>query len=76
MICDSLKLNDNILYLYYDQFGLKIPQKLTQLIKHQITENIKKHLNISYDEFRKSKLNNIRGSKNLKNIDSIYRNRM
>ena len=38
--------------------------------------NIKNKYNMSYGDFCNNKLRYIRGSNDLKNIDSVYRNRM
>ena len=53
-----------------------IPHSIRLSIKNKLTENIKNKYNITYDEFVSNKLRYIKGSTKLKNIDSVYRNRM
>jgi Ran GTPase-activating protein (RanGAP) involved in mRNA processing and transport len=72
----ALQQNDNIVYLYYKQYGVKIPQKLNKSIKQKLSANIKRQYNMTYHDFCKYKLRYIKGSDKLKNIDSIYRNKM
>jgi len=73
---EALQQSDNIVYLYYEQYGLFIPQELRDTIKTKLEANIQKKYQMSYGEFCNNKLRYIRGSYKLKNIDSVYRNRM
>ena len=72
----ALLTNDNISWLYYEQYGLDIPQTIRMSFKNKFGQNIKKKYNMSIEDFCNHKLKYIKGSKKLKNIDSIYRNRM
>lgn len=75
-INDALEHNDTIVYLYYQQYGCDIPKKLEDSIKNKLAENIKKIYNMEFVDFVNNKLRYIKGSEKLKNIDSIYRNKM
>lgn len=75
-INEALQQSDNIMYVYYEQYGLFIPQELREAIRFKLEYNIKKKYNMSYSDFCNNKLRYIRGSNKLKNIDSVYRNRM
>ena len=76
LIEKSLHNNNTMLFIYYEQYGIDIPQLVRQSIKKKLSENIKNLLNIDYTEFTTSKLRFIKGSNKLKNIDSEYRNKM
>ena len=73
---EALQQSDNIVNLNYEQYGLFIPQELRGAIKTKLESNIQNKYNMSYEEFCTNKLRYIRGSNKLKNIDSVYRNRM
>jgi Ran GTPase-activating protein (RanGAP) involved in mRNA processing and transport len=75
------KLNEalqesNLIWLYYEQYGLYIPQETRQMLNKKMEENIMKNYNMSVGDFCNNELRYIRGSHKLKNIDSVYRNRM
>lgn len=76
LIADALQDNDSIVSLYYDQYGIGVSQQIRQLISNKIELNIKEHYNTTVSDFCENKLKYIKGSKKLKNIDSIYRNKM
>jgi len=72
----ALQQSDNLMYVYYEQYGLFIPQELRDTLKTKMELNIQKKYNMNYQDFCNQKLRYIRGSNKLKNIDSVYRNRM
>jgi Ran GTPase-activating protein (RanGAP) involved in mRNA processing and transport len=76
MINDALQKNDHLLYIYYEQYGINIPQALKQSMKNKLSQNIERTYHMEFSEFMKDKLRYIRGSEKLKNIDSDYRNKM
>ena len=76
IINGALQQNNTLMFVYYEQYGVEIPHSIRLSIKNKLTENIKNKYNITYDEFVSNKLRYIKGSTKLKNIDSVYRNRM
>ena len=76
MINDALQQNNTLMFLYYEQYAVDISQSIRLSIRNKLTENIKNKYNLTYDEFVNNKLRYIKGSTKLKNIDSVYRNRM
>ena len=76
VIADALEENDTIVWLYYEQYGVGVSQELRQQIRDRLETNIKKHYNMDVGDFCNNVLRYIKGSKKLKNIDSVYRNRM
>ncbi len=75
-INNALQTNNTILYIYYEQYGIGIPQELKEMMKRKLTENIRNNLDMDFATFMNTKLRFIKGSEKLKNIDSIYRNNM
>lgn len=75
-ITNALNENSNIVWLYYEQYGLCIVKNIRDRIKDKLSENIRLHYNCNIDDFCNNKLRYIRGSKKLKYIDSVYRNKM
>jgi len=75
-LADAMLTNDTICWVYYAQYSIEIKQNTQITIKNKMTQNIFKHYNMTVDEFCNNKLRYIKGSKKLKNIDSVYRNRM
>lgn len=75
-IHDAIQQNNSIVYLYYEQYGIHIPQEVKDSIKSKLETNIKNKYNMSYGDFCNNKLRYLRGSYKLKHIDSVYRNRM
>lgn len=75
-INEAVQQSDNLVYLYYEQYGLHIPQEIKDAIKTKLETNIQNKYQMSYVDFCNNKLRYIRGSYKLKNIDSVYRNRM
>ena len=74
-IAEALQHNDSLLYLYYTQYGLIIPQKLVQRINSKLESNVKL---MEQTEPESSILRTprfLKHSKKIRRIDSIYRNR-
>ncbi|QKF94529.1 leucine-rich repeat protein [Fadolivirus algeromassiliense] len=76
VLANALKENDSIDWLYYEQYGTGISQPIRQTISNKLESNIKNHYNVSMGEYCSNILRYVKGSKKLKNIDSIYRNKM
>ncbi len=76
LLSEALEQNDNICFMLYEQYGNNIPQETRVAIKNKLSQNILKKYNMSLGDYFNGKLRFIKGSKKLKNIDSIYRNRM
>lgn len=72
----ALEMNDNICFIMYEQYGVDIPQEVRVSIKDKLSQNILRKYNMSLGDFCNDKLRYIKGSSKLKNIDSVYRNRM
>lgn len=75
-LADALETNSTICWVYYAQYGIEIKQNTQLLIKNKMTENIHKKYNTTVDDYCNNKLRFVKGSEKLKNIDSIYRNKM
>lgn len=75
-LANALLLNDTICWIYYEQYGMEIKQETKLIIRNRMAQNIMRHYGMTIDEFCNNKLRYIKGSKKLKNIDSVYRNRM
>ena len=76
LLADALLENDTIVWLYYEQYGVGIAQPCRLAIRSKLEKNIHKHFGLDVGDFCNNKLRYIKGSKKLKNIDSVYRNRM
>ncbi len=76
LLSDALQENNTIVWLYYEQYGVNVSQPIRLAIRAKLEENIKKHYNTTVGDFHDNILRYIKGSKKLKNIDSVYRNRM
>lgn len=75
-LADALLLNDTICWIYYAQYGIEIKQETHLTIKNKMAQNINQHYNTTIDDYCNNILRFVKGSKKLKNIDSVYRNRM
>lgn len=75
-IIEAIQKNDNLLFVYYLQRGIVVPQEIYGKLRAKLTENIKKHIGITYGEFCNKHLRFIKHTKYIKDIDSIYRNNM
>lgn len=76
IINQALEQNDSLLYIYFEQYGLQIPIEIKTSIVEKLKKNIFNSLNIDLNEFLLKHLRFIKHSKKIKNIDSIYRNKM
>lgn len=76
IMAEALQESDSIVWFYYEQYGVNISQPIRQLINKKLEENIRKNYGMTIGEFCDTKLKFVKGSKKLKNIDSIYRNKM
>jgi len=75
-IAEAVQYNHTLLKFYFHQFGVDIDKETENIILNKINENIKNNLGISPNEFALSHLRNLKHSKEIRYIDSIYRNRM
>ena len=74
-IVGALEDNQNLFYFKYEQFGLKIPASLITRIDRQLERNVRLNLGISWAEFKENHQRYIKHNPEVRNIDSIYRNR-
>lgn len=75
-IYDAFQENNTMLYIYDAQYGLEVPQDVHRKFKDKMEENIKANLGMTYQEFISDKMRDMKHSKKIRNIDSIYRNKM
>ena len=74
-VFEALQENNTLIYLSYEQFGLKIPKSLVKAIDDKLAENVRLRLGVSMAEFKEDHLRYIKHDRAVRNIDSIYRNR-
>jgi Ran GTPase-activating protein (RanGAP) involved in mRNA processing and transport len=75
-IAESMKKNNTLLYIYYDQYGSNLSKTVKTSMKETMERNIKVQLNISFKDFHKKNLRLMKHTPDILKIDSIYRNRM
>lgn len=75
-IGNSMKDNINLLYTYFNQYGIQINKDIKKLYHEVHERNILNKLNISYKEFHKNNLRFLKHTDDILKIDSIYRNKM
>ena len=75
-IAEALSENTTLLDLSYAQFQYSIPQAVTAKITHCLTKNVKQQLGIELAEFRRTRSRQIKHTKQIGFIDSIYRNEL
>jgi len=75
-ILNSLNHNNNIVYIYYEQYGLDIPKHIHQGFRNIFEQNIKINYNVDCQYFVSNILRYIKHTNRVKHIDSIYRNKM
>lgn len=76
IVTKALLENDTIVWLYYEQYGVNVKQETRLAIKEKLEKNIMKHYGVNINDFCDNILRYIKSSKKVKNIDSVYRNRM
>lgn len=76
LLSEALEMNDNICFIMYEQYGIDIPQEVRVSIKNKLKQNIFRKYNMTLGDYYENKLRYVKGSTKLKNIDSVYRNRM
>ena len=75
-IIDAMKENTTLCYMYFGQYGSNISSDVKNELNNQMEKNIKIQYNISFEEFRSTKLRFLKHTEDILKIDSIYRNKM
>ena len=73
-IADALEVNNNILYFEYGQYGLVVDKEIKEKFIHKLNQNCMSTYNIDYNTFIKTRLRDMKHTKKINCIDSIYRN--
>ena len=73
-IAEALEQNTTLLDLSYAQFQYSIPETVTAKITNCLAKNVKQQLGMELAEFRRTRSREIKHTKQISFIDSIYRN--
>lgn len=74
-LCDAIMTNDTLLFMEYEQYEITIDHTMRKKITNKLNDNCLKR-GMSYTDFVNNKLRFMKHTKNIRYIDSIYRNKM
>ena len=75
-IINAMESNTTLCYIYYGQYGENISQDKKDKLYQCMERNTKIQYNMTFTEFRTTKLRFLKHTEDILKIDSIYRNKM
>lgn len=76
-LSNAVLQSNNLLYMNYEQYDLKMDPVINKTIREKLKQNIKNNLGLTISQFmNENHFRYMKHTKKVKNIDSVYRNRM